>query len=135
MTALLKLSLSDVPPPGVDAPTRALINRLRFHASRCRASAHLDIHAACALIDPKGCPERAAATLLRVLGQALARVPVWHRVGEPALSFDERWLAQVIAARRRGDRDSYLFLTLRRVAPDKQRLFALLVAQVAAQAD
>ena len=48
---------------------------------------------------------------------------------------DTRWLAQVIEARRSGDSDSLVFLTHRRIARDKRRLFAMLVARFAESAD
>ncbi|WP_299656235.1 hypothetical protein [uncultured Tateyamaria sp.] len=134
MTAVLKLPVQEVPWPQVGSETRALINRLRFHASLCRASAHLDIHVACGLIDPNSGEDAAARTLIRVLAQALDRTPVWLRPGEISLSFDECWLAQVIEARRGEDFDSLLFLTHRRIAGDKRRLFGMLVANLACAA-
>lgn len=127
MAAVLKLSAGLAPSPSVCPETRALINRLRFHASYCRASAHLDIYKACALIAPSPNEDITARTLIRVLGQALDRKPHWHRPGDDSFSFDELWLAQVIEARRDDDEDSFTFLTLRRISQAKRRIFAVLV--------
>ena len=119
----------DIDPPAYafDDDILRLINRLRFHAVACRASAYLDIHEACRMSGPLAGQDPAARILIRVLGQVLGRRPVWHRPGAATLSFDEAWLAQVIRAHRDDDADSYVFLTTRRIAPEKRRLFAMLL--------
>lgn len=116
--------------PVVSETQMAFLNRLRFQAVTCRALARLDFFATCAVIDPKSdLPEQdRVALLLRLLGQALPRDPVFHRPGEKKISFDERWLMAVVDADARGDHDSLAFLIGRRVEPAKQRLFWLLVS-------
>jgi len=131
MITALKTQPQDFVKPQTVAPnTRALINRLRFHASVCQAAAYLDIHSACELIDPTSDEAPAARTLIRILGQALDRSPQWHRPGAQELSFDELWLAQIIEACRSADHDSYTFLTTRRIAKHKQRILRVLVCNL-----
>lgn len=127
MAAVHKLTEIEVRPIEVDETSRQTINKLRFHASTCRASARLDFFAACSLIDPEMGEEFASQTLLRVLSQALEHVPVWKRPGASDFSFDELWLAKVIETCRLNDEDSFFFLTQRRVERQKQRLFRMLV--------
>ncbi|MEM6578490.1 MAG: hypothetical protein AAF678_08360 [Pseudomonadota bacterium] len=131
MTAVLALPWADVPEPQIRLETRALINRLRFHASFCRASSYLDIYTACQLIDPESSEEAAATTLIRILGQALDKTPVWHRPGEVEFSFDELWLAQVIESQKTSDADSHRFLIERRIPHSKRRIFGALIANLA----
>lgn len=133
MVAVLALPRAHPLPPQVLPETRALINRLRFHASLCRASAHLDIYTACQLIDPGNGEDAAATTLIRILGQALDKTPVWHRPGETELSFDELWLAQVIESHAVNDDDSFRFLIHRRIPHAKRRIFGALISNLAGQ--
>lgn len=134
MSALLKLPVrTDRPEPQVPSHVRTLLNRLRFHATTCRASARLDIFAACAVLDPNEARAEAAQinTLLRVMGQALGKDPVFLRPGEDATSFDERWLVAALSAKAAGDEDSFAFLLCRRVEPSKRRIFGLLLSGLA----
>ena len=131
MLAALPFAPESVPQDQVAPETRALINRLRFHAARCRASAHLDLYHACQVVDPNADEDLVACTLLRILGQALGSEPRWFRPGEGELSFDERWLAQLISAFADGDADSVTFLLARRIAAPKRRVVQTLVAQLA----
>ncbi|MEL7012941.1 MAG: hypothetical protein AAFO72_06640 [Pseudomonadota bacterium] len=133
MVALLAVPKVDIPQPQVRRETRALINRLRFHASFCRASSFLDIYVACQLIDPANGEDAAANTLIRILGQALDKTPVWHRPGEAELSFDELWLAQVIETYHNSDDHSFRFLIHRRIPHAKRRIFGALIANLAEQ--
>lgn len=134
MVALLALPNVEIPQPRVRAKTRALVNRLRFYATFCRASSFLDIYTACDLIDPGNSEEAAASTLIRILGQALDKTPIWHRPGEEEFSFDELWLSQVIESYQDFDDDSYRFLILRRIPHTKRRIFSALIANLADQA-
>ncbi|MEM9047111.1 MAG: hypothetical protein AAGC92_00200 [Pseudomonadota bacterium] len=112
---------------------RQWVNRLRFHAAGCRSAARLDLFRACALLSPVTEEAEAAgcSALIRVLGQALEKSPVFFKPGVDPLSFDEAWLVSIIDARLRGDLDSVAFLVLRRVAPEKRRAFMLLIDAVA----
>jgi len=118
------------PRPAASPEAMAFLNRLRFHATRCRASARLDIATACTLIDPQGDETAAASVFVRVLGQALDRPPVWYRPGETDLSFDERWVLAVAESYAAGDGDSFTFLTQRRISGPKRRLFLALIARL-----
>lgn len=130
MVAVLALPRADAPHPQIRPATRILINRLRFHASFCRASSYLDIYTACQLIDPATGEDAAATTLIRILGQALDKTPVWHRPGETEFSFDELWLAQVIEAHQNSDTDSFRFLIQRRIPHAKRRIFTALICNL-----
>lgn len=135
MNALLKLPVhTDRPVPQVPDDVRALLNKIRFHATTCRASARLDIFHACAVLDPhEGRAEAAQInTLLRVMGQALGQDPIFLRPGEETTSFDERWLIAAITAKSKGDDNSFAFLILSRVDASKRRIFALLVSGLSA---
>lgn len=134
MSALPNLASTNAPIPDVSQETRALINRLRFHAARCRASSRLDIFEACHLMEATGDRDIATATLIRVASQALDHAPRWLRPGEPELTFDELWFAQVIQSLAVGDLDSFAFLTRSRIARNKRRMFGALAARVAKQA-
>lgn len=134
MTAVLKLSVEHHGPhPDLEPGTRALLNRIRFLAASCRASAKLDLFEACRLLDMQtdAADEACLITLIRVMGQALDARPVFHRPGEADLSFDEAWLLSTIEARMRDDEDSYAFLVTRRIARDKRRTFGMLIFALA----
>ena len=133
MTALLKLPVHhDRPETVVPAGARGLLNRLRFHATTCRASARLDIFDACAVLDAdtNRAEDARIKTLLRVLGQALDKEPDFLRPGETALSFDERWLMAALRAKSEGDGDSFAFLICSRVEHSKRRVFGFLLSGV-----
>lgn len=130
MTALLKLDIQhEATPATLPEGARGLLNKLRFHASQCRASAYLDIFSACSVLDPNAdrAEDAQMRVLLRVMGQALEKEPVFHRPGEPTLSFDESWLMTALTARAEGDDDSFTFLLHRRVSKEKRRIFSLLL--------
>lgn len=134
MSALLKLPVhSDRPAPDVQDHVRPLLNKLRFVATTCRASARLDIFAACAVLDPNETRAEAAQinTLLRVMGQALGKEPVFLRPGADNTSFDERWLIAALMAKVDEDEDSFAFLILSRVEASKRRIFGLLLSGLA----
>lgn len=134
MSALLKLPVhNDRPEPQVPGHLRSFLNKLRFFATTCRASAHLDIHAACAVLDPDEAraEEAQIKTLLRVMGQALGKDVVFLRPGEDETSFDERWLIAALSAKSSGDEQSFAFLVCSRVEPSKRRIFGLLLSGIA----
>lgn len=134
MSALLKLPFeTDRPVPQVPHHVRAILNKIRFYATTCRASARLDIFAACAVLNPMDPHAEALKinTLLRVMGQALGTDPVLLRPGETGTSFDERWLIAALSAKLDKDEDSFAFLILSRVEPSKRRIFALLISGLA----
>ena len=134
MSAVLKLPEKCAPQPlRLTDDVRVLLNQLRFQATTCRASAFLDIFQACSVLDPvtEDANNTRQITLLRILGQALDHAPVFYRPGEKNLSFDEKWLAALIEASKRGDRDSFAFLLNRRVAQSKRRIIGSLIASLA----
>ncbi|MEO0747758.1 MAG: hypothetical protein AAFZ10_05220, partial [Pseudomonadota bacterium] len=89
--------------------------------------------AACAVLDPNETRAEAAQinTLLRVMGQALGKEPVFLRPGVETTSFDERWLIAALMAKTAGDEDSFAFLLLSRIEHSKRRIFALLLSGLA----
>lgn len=123
----------DVSAPALPETLIALLNRMRFHAIRCRASAHLDLFKACSLLDPhaNGAEIETLRTLVRVMGQALDREPVFFQPGSAEISFDERWLLALITAAHTKDDNSFQFLMVRRVAHHKRRIFSLLIKSLA----
>lgn len=134
MVALLERPGLDVPPRhSIPDSMRAVLNRVRFHASTCRASAYLDIYQACSVIDPTApdAEDVQIRVLLRVLGQALDKQPTFLRPGEQSLSFDESWLIAALLARLNKDDDSFAFLIQSRVALPKRRVFGLLLTRLA----
>ncbi|MEO0751426.1 MAG: hypothetical protein AAFY25_06450 [Pseudomonadota bacterium] len=135
MSAVLKLPFEcDRPVPDVPDDVRVVLNKIRFYATTCRASARLDIFEACAVLDPVETHAEAAKinTLLRVMGQAMGKDPVLLRPGEYGTSFDERWLIAALSAKLERDEDSFAFLILSRVEPSKRRIFGLLLSGLAA---
>ncbi len=134
MSALLKLPVTNERPLAeVPDNVRGLLNKLRFHATTCRASARLDIYSACAVLDHNEARAEDAQikTLLRVMGQALGQSPVFLRPGEESLSFDERWLIAALTAKAVRDDSSFSFLMCRRIEVSKRRIFGLLVSGLA----
>ncbi len=134
MSAVLKLPEKCAPQPlRLTDDVRVSLNQLRFQATTCRASAFLDIFQACSVLDPdtEDAKNTRQITLLRILGQALDHAPVFYRPGEKNLSFDEKWLAALIEASKRGDHDSFAFLLNRRVAHSKRRIIGSLIVSLA----
>lgn len=134
MSAVLKLPEKCAPQPlRLTDDVRISLNQLRFQATTCRASAFLDIFQACSVLvpDTEDAKITRQITLLRILGQALDHAPVFYRPGEKNLSFDEKWLAALIEASKRGDHDSFAFLLNRRVAQSKRRIIGSLIASLA----
>ncbi|MEO0370339.1 MAG: hypothetical protein AAF231_02685 [Pseudomonadota bacterium] len=134
MSALLKLPVrNDRPEPQVPVELRTFLNKLRFFATTCRATARLDIHAACAVLDANEAraEEAQIKTLLRIMGQALGKEPTFLRPGEDSASFDERWLIAALGAKHAGDEQSYAFLICSRVEPSKRRIFSLFLSGLA----
>jgi hypothetical protein len=116
--------------PAVAPPAIAM---LRVLAPACRAQARIDMFRACAMLsqDPMAAGQAYGEALLRVLAQALGRMPVLHRAGSAEMSFDESWLAALFAAHARGDADSVTFLIRRRIAPVAVRHVGFLIAALA----
>ncbi|WP_069298303.1 hypothetical protein [Neptunicoccus sediminis] len=110
------------------AQTRRL-NRLRLSAMRCRASARVDVSAACNLlcVDEAQSSLRFEEALLRSLHQGLGRKPRFYGVGETEESFDEQWLLQVLDAAEQGDMASVEFLVRSRIAKTMQRSIRFLI--------
>lgn len=131
MGAVLNLPYDAWPPvPRLDTSARGCVNRLRFVATRCRASARLDISTLVRAGPAEISPEVAAQVLVRILGQALGTPPIWHRAGAKHFSFDEIWLAQILTACAQGDTASFDFLTRRRVAAPMRAPFAAVVRRL-----
>lgn len=130
-----RLHTTDAAVPTYELPDamRGLLNRVRFQATTCRASARVDLWRACDLIGPDSAQTtRRLDVLLQVLDEALGKRPVFYCPGAADLSFDERWLIGAIDARMRDDDDSFAFLMHARVAKPERRLFAMLVTAIAA---
>ena len=135
------MSLSEtLPPPAscaaleADAAALRLLAPLRFLGRTCRAKARLDAFEACAMLslDPGASVQAHADALLRVLSQALGRPLKLHAPGSTDLSFDERWLAALVAAAGRGDAGSLGFLTAHRIPRHMARQTVWLARQLAA---
>ncbi|SER47174.1 hypothetical protein SAMN04490244_101167 [Tranquillimonas rosea] len=112
---------------------RALLNRLRLSALRCRAASRTDLFQACALLgtDPEAGAPAFAEALVRTLDQGLGRRPILYRPGAADLSFDERWLISLVAALRRGDEASATFLLNSRLVHGARRSLGFLAARLA----
>ena len=134
MTVVHQFAHTAAPTPqNTPDDTQALLNQLRFHAARCRASVHLNIYAACLLIDPKteNNTQLYMMTLVRIIDQALGKRAVFLRTGTHEKSFDEAWLTALFAAYRRNDAPSYHFLLRSRVAKAKYMVTNLLIMGLA----
>jgi hypothetical protein len=68
-----------------------------------------------------------ARALLKCLRQAITRQPTFYRPGTTAVSFDEAWLVQGLAAAKAGDHDSFAFFIRSRVPKIHQRHIAFLI--------
>jgi hypothetical protein len=82
-------------------------------------------------LDPGASVQAHADALLRVLSQALGRPLKLHAPGSTDLSFDERWLAALVAAAGRGDAGSLGFLTAHRIPRHMARQTVWLARQLA----
>ena len=99
------------------APPARAVAALRLAARDCRAAPRRSPGEACALLAPDADAAAFAEALARALPALLLRRPViWHP-GARGESFDEAWLAALLAALGRGDRGSARFLLTRRVRP------------------
>lgn len=109
------------------------LNYIRIQYARSRCAPRLDLFRACTMItpDPAVGLEICTDALVRCLGQALNRMPVFYRPGANTFSFDEAWLLRVLAAVQYDDHDSLTFLVARRVSPPQRRAFVRLVRLVA----
>ncbi|NEX45407.1 hypothetical protein [Pseudotabrizicola algicola] len=110
---------------------------LRRLAPRCQAAARLDLFRACAMLSAQ--PDIAAAAyaeaLLRGLAVLFGRPPVLHQPAAPELSFDERWIASLVAAALRGDDSSLRFLLASRLPRHAWRQIGWLAGQFALRQD
>lgn len=130
----LATDISRAAPHGAPAPADDTLDMLRREAARARVDSRLDLFRACALLAPEAQRSSAAfaRALLRTLGQALGRRPVFHPVGHRgALGFDEAWLLRAIERARAGDHDSLTFLVSSRIPHGYRRSVAFLVHGVA----
>ena len=121
--------ISASPPPQIPFAWHGVLNRLRIIALECRAAAHADLFEACALLShKKGIAHDAhARALLKCLRQAIAQKPIFYQPGTTAVSFDEAWLVQGLAAAKAGDHDSFAFFIRSRVPKIHQRHIAFLI--------
>ena len=94
-----------------------IINKLRFLMISCRVQSRISIDEACKLIqvDKKKSVRFFADSILRTLDEALGKPIVFRLPGETSLSFDEEWLARLIASFRKEDYTSIKFLLSSRV--------------------
>lgn len=111
----------------------ASVTALRRLAPRCQAGARLDLFRACAMLSTdSGVAARSyAEALLRGLAVVMGRVPVLHQPGAGELSFDEAWIASLLAAAKRGDEGSMRFLLASRLPRHAQRQIGWLAFQLA----
>jgi hypothetical protein len=109
------------PTPGaslaVEGEARRILAPLRLFSLTCRAKGRIDAFKACVMLsqDPVASAQAYADALLRLLAGAFERPLVLHAPGSQDLSFDERWLAGLLAAAAREDGQSLAFLTLRSI--------------------
>lgn len=121
-------------------PFAPLLNRIRFAAAGCRASARVDIFRACALLslDASAALDAHVEALVSTLSEAIGRRPVFLAPGTLEMSFDERWLLRLIERADAQDRFSAAFLIGRRTRPEHSRALSFLVhgaARFARQVD
>ncbi|WP_168219799.1 hypothetical protein [Pseudotabrizicola formosa] len=121
--------------PSVEIP--AAVAALRRLAPRCQAGARLDLFRACAMLSAHAdvAARAYAEALLRGLAGVLGRAPVLHQPGAAELSFDEAWIASLLAAARRGDAGSVQFLLASRLPRHAWRQIGWLAAQLAQRQD
>lgn len=126
----LPFETPEVPP---SVALKPVLNRLRFLAKGCRASARLDLFRACDFLDPdESVVARASATaVVRTLDQATGRVMVLFGPGTPDISHDEAWLLRLIERSKVGDHDSVKFLLNRQVKPERRQVFLHLIQTLA----
>ncbi|TGD63632.1 hypothetical protein EYC08_12815 [Tabrizicola sp. WMC-M-20] len=117
--------------PAVEIPVA--VSALRRLAPRCHAGARLDLFRACAMLSSHAdvAARAYAEALLRGLAALLGRAPVLHQPGAAELSFDEAWIASLLAAARRGDAGSVQFLLASRLPRHAWRQIGWLAAQLA----
>ncbi|MEM1312924.1 MAG: hypothetical protein AAGI51_00100 [Pseudomonadota bacterium] len=113
-----------------------LLNRLRFAAAACRASARVDLFRACALLSTEKdvAVQAHVDALVRTLSQAIGRRPVFHAPGTREMSADELWLLRLIERTEVGDSASAAFLAARKAAPEHRRSLRFLAHGVATAA-
>ncbi|MEL6888624.1 MAG: hypothetical protein AAFO86_07930, partial [Pseudomonadota bacterium] len=111
----------------------ALLDHLRRAAMTCRAKPRADLFHTCALLrtTPDASREAHAEALMRCLPEALGQPARLHAPGADVLTFDERWLLELLRAATRGDTASTAFLLGRRVGAAHRRLVRYLVSRVA----
>jgi len=117
----------------ISAPVAAL----RRLAPRCHAGARLDLFRACAMLSSHGdvAAKAYAEALLRGLAAVLGRAPVLHQPGAAELSFDEAWIASLLAAAKREDEASLRFLLASRLPRHAWRQIGWLAVQLAQRQD
>ena len=94
-----------------------VINKLRFLMIGCRKDARISIDEACKLIqiDKKTSARYFAYNILRTLEEVIGKKPVFRNPGDKNLSFDEQWIASLIASYKINDQLSIKFLISSRV--------------------
>ena len=139
MSALLKIypaSDARLAPQTMPGATAAL-DLLRDAARRSRALARFAYADSCAALclEREVAPEVAAETLVRSLPEILGRRPVFRRVGEVELSFDELWLMRIMDRIAAGDQDSVGFLLRSRLSGESLRWIRFLLSKLSTQLD
>ena len=131
----LPLDQTAAPRPGdpLSDTDAARLNHLRHVAMTCRAKPRADLFHACALlqITPAASREAHAEALMRCLPEALGQPARLHAPGADELTFDERWLLELLRAATAGDTASTAILLGRRVGAAHRRLVRYLVSRIA----
>lgn len=134
MTAIAsRASIDRASPPQVALCEHSLIAHLREVARINRCNAYIDLFGACAALSGNRdiALHAASEVLVRCLAQALGHRPVLYRVGEMAMSFDEKWLVALARSLKTGDAASATFLLHSRVPKHAHRNLVFLVRCVA----
>ncbi len=134
MTAIAsRVSIDRVSPPQPVLSEHSLIEHLRDVARTNRCKAYIDLFGACAALSGNRdiALHAASEVLVRCLSQALGHRPVLYRVGEMALSFDEKWLVALARSLKTGDEASATFLLHSRVPKHAHRNLVFLLRRVA----
>jgi hypothetical protein len=109
------------------APVPGCLRMLRRPAQDTRTAPRCTPWAACSLLDPRAPARAYSDALARVLPEMTLRRPVIWLDGVDKLTFDEDWLVACRECLRRGDVDSFCFLTARRLRPGMAPMLRLLL--------
>jgi hypothetical protein len=134
MTAIAsQVSVDHMALPQPAPSEHSLIEHLRDVARINRCKAYIDLFGACASLSGNRdiALHAASEVLVRCLAQALGHRPVLYRVGEMALSFDEKWLVALARSLKTGDEASATFLLHSRVPKHAHRNLVFLLHRVA----